>query len=185
MPMFRTPPMLRNSCAITRFAAGFLLAFAAMNAGSLTVRGEDRVPGLTGTDRPDEVVQARQLVMDGVESEMMVIELALEGKEPPLDDLKARADRISTLLTAFPHLFPPQTKPGPSADGSPSLTTATLAVWQNFDAFYDIAKGAAAAAYDASQAGTADKFREHAKKLRGACDSCHAQFMYVQGPSPP
>src|SRR5215475_7801138 len=69
MPMFQVPPMLRNGYAIRWFAAGVLLAFAAINAGSLTARGEDRVPGLTGTDRPDEVVQARQLVMDGVESE--------------------------------------------------------------------------------------------------------------------
>jgi len=123
--------------------------------------------------------------MDGIESEMMVIELGLEGRAPQLDDLKARADRISTLLTAFPHLFPPQTKPGKAADGSPINTTATLALWQNFDAFYDIAKGAATSAYDASQAGTADQFRDHAKKLRVACDGCHAQYMKVESPSPP
>jgi cytochrome c556 len=185
MPMFRVLPTLRNGCVVAWLTAIILPALALVNVGSLTPRGEDPVPGLTGTDRPDEVVQARQLLMDGIETEMGVIELALEGKAPDLGDLKARADRISTLLTAFPHLFPPQTKPGVSADGSPSLTTATLAIWQNFDTFYGIAKGAATTAYDASQAGSADQFREHVKKLRGACDDCHAQFMRVETPTPP
>jgi cytochrome c556 len=149
------------------------------------VRGEDRVPGLTGIDRSDDVIAARQLVMDGIESEMMVIELAMEGKAPQFEDLKARADRISTLLTAFPHLFPPQTKPGKAADGSPINTTATPAIWQDFDAFYGIAKDAATTAYDTSQASTADKFSEQAKKLRVACDGCHARYMKVEPPSPP
>jgi hypothetical protein len=144
-------------------AVAAIMALSVLATASMEVRSEDRVPGLTGIDRSDDVIQARQLLMDGIESEMMVIELGLEGRAPQLDDLKARADRISTLLTAFPHLFPPQTKPGVAADGSPINTTATLALWQNFDAFYDIAKGAVTAAYDASQAGTADQFREQAK----------------------
>jgi len=166
-------------------AVAALIALALMVAVSAKVRSKDRVPGLTGIDRSDDVIAARQLLMDGIESEMMVIELALQGNAPQLDDLKARADRISTLLTAFPHLFPPQTKPGVAADGSPINTTATPAIWQNFDAFYGIAKDAAATAYDASQAGTSDKFGEQAKKLRSACDGCHAQYMKVEPPSPP
>jgi hypothetical protein len=63
---------------------------------------------------------ARQAVMDGLEDEMMTIEVAPAGKEPPLSDLKASAFRINTLLMAFPHLFPPQTKPsvgGPRCEG--------------------------------------------------------------------
>jgi len=183
--MFRVLPKLRNGYAVALLAAGIVPALAVTIAGPSTARSEDRVPGLTGTDRPDEVVQARQLLMDGIETEMGTIELALEGKAPQLDDLKARADRISTLLTAFPHLFPPQTKPGVTADGSPSLTTAAPALWRDFDAFYGVAKGAATTAYDASQAGTADQFREQVKKLRAACDDCHAQFMHVDPPAPP
>jgi hypothetical protein len=113
-----------------RLPVAAILALSVMLAGSTKVYAEDRVPGLTGIDRSDDVIQARQLLMDGIESEMLVIELALEGGAPQLDDLKARADRISTLLTAFPHLFPPQTKPGVAADGSPINTTATLALRQ-------------------------------------------------------
>ena len=182
--MCQVLPVLRRGSVIAGVASAVALTFAVTIVSLSTARGEDRVPGLTGTDRPDDVVQARQLLMDGVETEMGVIELALEGKAPDLGDLKMRADRISTLLTAFPHLFPPQTKPGVSADGTPSTTTATLAIWQNFDAFYDTAKGAATSAYDASQAATAEQFKEHVKKLRGACDGCHAQYMHVEPPSP-
>ena len=165
-------------------AVSAMIALTVMVGVSAKARSENRVPGLTGIDRTDDVIAARQLLMDGIESEMMVIELALEGRAPQLDDLKARADRISTLLTGFPHLFPPQTKPGVAADGSPINTTATLAIWQDFDAFYGIAKDAATTAYDASQAGAADKFKEQAKKLRGACDGCHAKYMKVEPPSP-
>jgi cytochrome c556 len=187
--MFRVLPMMRKGRArrttrsVMTIAACALLAVAM--AGPWTARGEDRVPGLTGIDRPDDVVMARQTVMDGIEAEMMAIELALDGKELPLGDLKSHADRISTLLTAFPHLFPPQTKPAVAADGSPSLTTATLAIWQDFDAFYGKSQAAATTAYDASQAATAEQFREQAKKLRGACDGCHAQYMRVEAPPRP
>jgi cytochrome c556 len=165
--------------------AAAMIALSIMVAAAVKAYSEDRVPGLTGIDRSEDVIGARQLLMDGVESEMMVIELGLEGSAPQFDDLKARADRISTLLTAFPHLFPPQTKPGTAADGSPINTTATLAIWKDFDAFYGLAKEAAMTAYDASQAGGADQFRAQAKKLRVACDGCHAQYMHVEGPSPP
>jgi cytochrome c556 len=181
--MFRMLPSAKGGGSGGLAAA--MIALSVMVAVAVKVHGEDRVPGLTGIDRSDDVIAARQLLMDGVESEMMVIELGLEGSALQFDDLKARADRLSTLLTAFPHLFPPQTKPGKAADGSPINTTATLAIWKDFDAFYGAAKDAAMTAYDASQAGTGDQFREQAKKLRVACDGCHAQYMHVDGPSPP
>ncbi len=185
VPMFRIILPSPKGRVAGGLAVAAVIALMVTVAVSAKVRGEDRVPGLTGIDRSDDVIAARQLLMDGIESEMMVIELALQGNAPQLDDLKARADRISTLLTAFPHLFPPQTKPGVAADGSPINTTATPAIWQNFDAFYGIAKDAATTAYDASQAGASDKFAEQVKKLRGACDGCHAQYMKVEPPSPP
>lgn len=182
--MFRMLPSRKGSIS-GGLGAAAMIALSVMVAAAMKVHSEDRVPGLTGIDRSDDVIAARQLLMDGVESEMMVIEIGLEGSAPQFDDLKARADRISTLLTAFPHLFPPQTKPGKAADGSPINTTATLAIWQDFDAFYGITKDAAMTAYDASQAGAADQFRAQVMKLRVACDGCHAQYMHVEGPSPP
>jgi cytochrome c556 len=98
-----------------------------------------------------------------------------------LSDLKASAFRINTLLMAFPHLFPPQTKP--SAD-RPS-TAADPKIWQNFDDFYAKVQASAAVAFEAGQAGNIDTFREQAKKLRAACDGCHAQYMHVEQPPTP
>ena len=118
--MFRMLPTPKGGVSGALAAAATVAILA---AAAVKVHGEDRVPGLTGIDRSDDVIAARQLLMDGVESEMMEIELGLERSAPQFDDLKARADRISTLLTAFPHLFPPQTKPGVAADGSPINTT--------------------------------------------------------------
>ncbi len=97
--MSRVLPLQKRLISSGRAVAA-VAALAIVVAASPGVRCEDRVPGLTGIDRSDDVIQARQLLMDGIESEMMVIELGLEGKAPQLDDLKARADRISTLLTA-------------------------------------------------------------------------------------
>lgn len=153
--------------------------------GSFTARGQDRVPGLTGADHADDIVMARQLLMDGIEEEMMAIEQPPGGKPAALDDRKASAYRISTLLAAFPHLFPPQTKPKAGADNSPSPTGAAPKIWENFEDFYAKSQAAAAVAYDASQAGNEQQFAEQAKKLRSACDGCHAQYMRVEEPPTP
>jgi cytochrome c556 len=153
-------------------------------AGSQTLLGQEKPPGLTGVDRADDVIMARQAVMDGLEDEMMTIEVAPAGKEPSLIDLKASAFRINTLLLAFPHLFPPQTKPVASADATPS-TAADLKIWQNFEDFYAKVQASAAAAFEAGQASNIDAFREQAKKLRAACDGCHAQYMHVEQPPTP
>jgi len=165
-------------------AARLMICTALATGGSLTARGQDKAPGLTGIDRADDVVMARQLVMDGIEDEMMAIETGPSGKELALGELKAHASRISVLLTAFPHLFPPQTKPVVSSAGSPSTTAASIKIWENFDDFYGQTQAGATAAYDASGASNLDDFREHAKQLRAACDGCHAQYMQVEGPKP-
>jgi cytochrome c556 len=157
--------------------AGCLIAVAV--AAVLPAAGQGPSVGLTGVDKPGDVVQARQIVMDGVDSEMHEIDLAGSGQTFPLDDLKAHADRISTLMTAFPHLFPPQTQPS-----SDSPTTASPAVWKEFADFYDRAAAAAKTALDASQAGTLDQFKPLGAQLRGACDSCHAKYMVVEQPKP-
>jgi Cytochrome C' len=83
---------------------------------------------------------ARQLLMDGIDEEMQPIDIAGAGKDTPLEELKAHASRISTMFPAFPHLFPPQTKPGTSADAAAIPTTATAAVWEKFDDFYKLSQ---------------------------------------------
>jgi cytochrome c556 len=119
--------------------------------------------------------------MSQIDEEIQSIDLVAGGKDIPLDEIKTNAYRINTMLAAFPHLFPPQTKPGPDAFS----TAAAPEIWQDFEAFYSQSDAAAKVAYDASQATTIDQFRDNAKKLRAACDGCHGKYMKVQSPSPP
>lgn len=161
--------------------AGGWLAIAAAAAVVLPAMGQGQNAGLTGIDRPGDVVQARQLLMDGIDEDMHDIDLAGSGQSFRLEDLKAHADRISTLLSAFPHLFPPQTQPSPDA---PVPTTASPAVWKEFADFYGRAAAAAKTALDASQAGTLDQFKPLGAQLRASCDGCHAKYMVVEQPKP-
>jgi cytochrome c556 len=167
------PISLRNGASFGALAVLCAATFIA-------ARAEQRVPGLTGIDHAADVVQARQLLMAGIEEEMQPIDLAGD-KDIPLDDLKSHAYRINIMLAAFPHLFPPQTKPGPDTFS----TAAVPEIWQDFEAFYTQADVAAKVAYDASQATAIDQFRDNAKKLRAACDGCHGKYMKVDPPPAP
>jgi cytochrome c556 len=176
---------LKNTAAVVLTCAAAALLVAALAVTSFTTQGQERAPGLTGGDRADDVIMARQLLMDAIDEEMQPIDLAGAGRDTPLDDLKAHATRISNMMPAFGHLFPPQTKPGTPADGSASPTTATTAIWERFDDFYMLVQAAAMAAYDASQAADLKEFHQHGAKLRALCDGCHAQYMKVEQPPPP
>lgn len=134
-------------------------------------------PGLTGATRPGDVVQARQLLMEAIEAEMMPIDVAVGGRELPLKSLQDHAYLINTLMAAFPHLFPPKTGPDAKMDDWPAPTNALPSVWGRFDAFYDLSQKAATQALTASQAGDLAAFRAAGKDLRGSCDACHATYM--------
>ena len=56
------------------------LAALAAAAAVLPAAGQGPTTGLTGVDKPGDVVQARQLVMDGIDSEMHDIDLAGTGQ---------------------------------------------------------------------------------------------------------
>ena len=75
----------------------------------------------------------------------------------------------------------PQTKPGPDTFS----TAAAPDIWQDFELFYGQTDAATKLAYDASQATAIDQFRDSAKKLRAACDGCHAKYMKVDSPTAP
>jgi len=168
---------IRGNCVPSISVATLILCAATL----IAAHAEQRVPGLTGIDHATDVVQARQLLMTQIDEDMQLVDLAAGGKDFPLDELKTNANRISIMLGAFPHLFPPQTKPGPDEFS----TAAAPAIWQDFEAFYGQTDAAAKLAYDASQAAAIDQFRDSAKKLRAACDGCHAKYMKVDAPTPP
>ena len=165
-----------------RAGAGLIVGLVMVAIALSAPRAADDA-GRTGVTRPDEVIMARQLLMDGVEAEMMAIEVALAGREARIDALKDRAYTIFTYLTVAPHLFPPETMPAKAADGSVTNGTSALpGIWEDFDAFYEQLTTGASTAFDASQASDASGFRGHIAKLREACDSCHAKFMSVETP---
>jgi cytochrome c556 len=165
----------------SRGAASLGVLAVACAATFIAARAEQRVPGLTGINHAADVVQARQLLMSQIDEEMQPVDLVAGGKDFPLDELKSSAYRINTMLAAFPHLFPPQTKPGPDEFS----TAAAPEIWQDFEAFYSQTDAAAKVAYDASQATAIDQFRDSAKKLRAACDGCHGKYMKVDPPPRP
>lgn len=154
-----------------------LLAIGSAGVDRAGAQGAAAAAGLTGAKHADDVIMARQLLMDAIEGDMGAIEVAVGSGKGDLGSLKNRAYSISTLLSAFPHLFPPETKPSPNGS-----TTASAAVWQDFEKFYDKVQAAAGVALDASLAADAGKFAAAAKDLRAACDSCHEAYMAVAGP---
>jgi cytochrome c556 len=126
---------------------------------------------------PKNTIFARKILMGAIDMNMDEIEtmLAPEGKLL-LSDAQEHAETISTMLMAFPHLFPPSTnqwKEGATRDPATD-TFANPAIWSNFGDFYKRASEASKIAWDASRAKRPDEFRTQIKELRQRCNACHA-----------
>jgi len=153
----------------------FPLSLSLALAGAIAVAAapsfaEDQPP-------PKDTIFARKVVMGEIDMNMDEIEtmLAPEGKLV-LSDAQEHAEVISTLLMAFPHLFPPSTnqwKEGATRDPATD-TFANPAIWSNFADFYQRASEASKIAWNASRAKRPDEFRTQIKELRQRCNACHA-----------
>ena len=124
-----------------------------------------------------DTIFARKILMGAIDMNMDEIEtmLAPEGKLA-LADAKEHAETISTMLMAFPHLFPPATdqwRPGTNRDPATD-TFASPDLWSNFADFYQRATEASKIAWSASRAKRADEFRPLIGQLRQRCNACHA-----------
>jgi cytochrome c556 len=124
-----------------------------------------------------DTIFARKVLMGEIDMNMDEIEtmLAPEGKLL-LSDAEEHAEIISTLLMAFPHLFPPATnqwKKGAERDPATD-TFANPDIWSNFSDFYQLAGEASKIAWNASRAKRPDEFRTQIKELRLRCNACHA-----------
>jgi cytochrome c556 len=107
--------------------------------------------------------------------------LAPEGKLE-LNDAQEHAETISTMLMAFPHMFPPATnqwKQGAERDPATD-TFAAPDVWTNFTDFYARAMAASKVAWAASRAKRAVDFRPLIVQLREQCNACHAINMKTE-----
>ncbi|HEY1474505.1 MAG TPA: cytochrome c [Pseudolabrys sp.] len=126
---------------------------------------------------PRDTIFARKILMGAIDMNMDEIETMLlpEGKLD-LNDAQEHAETISTMLMAFPHMFPASTnqwKPGVERD--PAYDTfAAPEVWSNFADFYARATEASKIAWAASRAKRAAEFRPLIAQLREHCNACHA-----------
>jgi cytochrome c556 len=135
-------------------------------------------PGWTGLAKPRDVITARGKLMEGMERLMQPIDTITiqTGPVKIVDLLHRNADTIADMLTAVPHLFPPTTNLYDPKSQTP-LTIALPAIWQNFDAFYQLAGAASKAARDMAATKGDKPLRDASLKLRASCDACHALFL--------
>ena len=153
------------------------LSRAAIGAIVLLIAGS-AAPSLAEDQPPaKDTIFTRKVVMGEIDMNMDEVEtmLAPEGKLE-LSDAQEHAEVISTLLMAFPHLFPPATnqwKEGATRDPATD-TFANPGLWSNFGDFYRRASEASKIAWDASRAKRPDEFRPLIKELRLRCNACHA-----------
>jgi len=133
-------------------------------------------PGWTGLTKPEEVIEARRVLMTEAERLMKPIDTFSIGEPADAAQLRENATSIEALLLAAPHLFPPTTNLfDPAAHDPP--TTALPTVWQRFPAFLTFAGSAEKAAAALREAEGEEALRAASTRLRGACDACHAGFM--------
>ena len=109
-----------------------------------------------------DTIFARKILMGAIDMNMDEIEtmLAPEGKLES-GGRPGACRNISTMLMAFPHLFPPATNQWQAdAERDPATDTfASPGVWTNFADFYQRASEASKIALDASRARRAADFR--------------------------
>jgi len=124
-----------------------------------------------------DTIFARKILMGAIDMNMDEIEtmLAPEGKLD-LAEGQEHAETISTMLMAFPHMFPPATNQWKAgAERDPATDTfASPELWKNFADFYARASEASKLAWSASRARRPDEFRTFIVQLRARCNGCHA-----------
>ena len=153
----------------TRWGAVIFVLFAASGAAS----AQD------AAQRDKDVVFARKILMDAIESNMTEITRMLESKAPlDVADASFHADMISSMLLSFPHLFPDSTNQWKAgAERDPATDTyASPDLWRRYGEFYARTAEASKTAFTASRAADASAFRSALAALRTACDGCHADF---------
>jgi cytochrome c556 len=128
---------------------------------------------------PKDAIAARKLLMVIISDGMDEIERMVASGKINLAEGNKRADPISAMLQAFPHIFPASTnqwKPNVALDPVTD-TAASPDVWLKFSDFYQRATDASKTAYRLSRADKEADFKAAAKELRVACDSCHAIYL--------
>ena len=127
-----------------------------------------------------DTIFARKILMGAIDTNMDEVEtmLAPEGKLN-LADAQEHAETISTMLMAFPHLFPPATNQWKAgAERDPATDNFSFSdLWAKFPDFYQRASDESKIAWSASRARKANEFRPLIGQLRERCNACHALNM--------
>lgn len=131
--------------------------------------------GWTGLTEPEEVIEARRVLMIEAERQMKAIDLYTLGEPADPAALRSAAVTIEPLLLALPHLFPPTTNLFDPNDLE-SPTIALPALWRNFATFQKLVDNAETAAIALASAHDEAALKDAARNLRATCDACHMTF---------
>ena len=160
-----------------RFHTRFSSAVAAAAIAALTFGMAAEPARVQELPAAKDTIFARKILMGAIDMNMDEIEtmLAPEGKLE-LAEGQEHAETISTMLMAFPHMFPPATNQWKAgAERDPATDTfASPELWKNFADFYARASEASKLAWSASRARRPDEFRTFIAQLRARCNGCHA-----------
>jgi cytochrome c556 len=128
---------------------------------------------------PKDAIFARRTLMDFISDAMDDIEAMISSGKINLATGTKRADQMSVMLQAFPHIFPTSTNQWkPNVEMDPETgTAASPDVWLKFSDFYQRATTASKIAFKISRAEKEADFEAFTRELRTACDACHALYM--------
>jgi cytochrome c556 len=160
------------------FIARLLMASGAAVAG-LALAADVTVgqgPGWTGVTNPQDVIQARQELMEHIEILMEPIDTITVKPVTHVEQLHENAEVIGAMLLALPHLFPPTTNHFDPKVRDPE-TLALPAIWKDFGSFYRLAAAASAAAEKMAETEGDANLRKASLALRASCDACHTLFL--------
>ena len=130
-------------------------------------------------DATSDVIVARKLLMDSIMNNMDKIQEMISERRIDLGVSRECADNISSMLAAFPHLFPPGSNQWKEdVDLDPVKDTfASPDIWTDFADFSRRAAAAANTALELRRADNEDDVKRFYRALGIACDTCHALYM--------
>jgi cytochrome c556 len=157
-----------------RLAMTLAVLFVGVLASAFDASGQDQ-----GAAIAKDAIQARKGLMDAISDNSDRIASMISAQEINVSEARACADTIAVMLTAFPHLFPPQSnqwREGVDADPLTG-TSASPDIWTNFADFYRIAATAAERADELRHADNEEDIKSLHRALGNVCDYCHALYM--------
>ena len=156
----------RMAVAVTVLAAGLLVP-------DLVAMGQDQSAATA-----EGVILARKTLMNSIGDNSDRIANMISERNINLHDAHVYANNISVMLTAFPHLFPPNSNQWTEgADLDPATdTVASPEIWTNFADFYQLALAAAKRADEMKRADNEDDVKSLHRALGNICDFCHALY---------